>query len=113
MEEITLPSEQGYDMASSYVNTTSMRNQWVWIVDYPICAQKLQKAIYGESNIILDSDRVSALDYTNVKKSNPSSNSGGSGSSGNNTTSRSTSHYSTKQSVGSSSTTPVYSSEST
>ena len=113
MEEVTLPSEQGYDMASSYVNTTSMRNQWVWIVDYPICAQKLQKAIYGESNIILDSDRVSALDYTNVKKSYPSSNSGGSGSSGNNTTSRSTSHYSTKQSVGSSSTTPVYSSEST
>ena len=94
MKEITLPSEQGYDMASTYVNTTSMRNQWVWIVDYPICAQKLQKAIYGESNIILDSDRVSALDYTNVKKSNPSSSSGNSSSSGTKTTSRSSSYYS-------------------
>ena len=94
MKEVTLPSEQGYDMASAYVNTSSMRNQWVWIVDYPICAQKLQKAIYGESNIILDSDRVSALDYTNVKKSNPSSSSGNSSSSGTKTTSRSSSYYS-------------------
>lgn len=115
MKEITLPSEQGYDMASTYVNTTSMRNQWVWIVDYPICAQKLQKAIYGESNIILDSDRVSALDYTNVKKSNPSSSSGSSGSSGNSgtkstatrTTTSSRSYSSSSYSQSSSSTDPT------
>ena len=66
--EITLPQEQGVEMASAYVTTSSASNQWVWIVDYPICAQKLQKAVYGETNIILDADRVSALDYTNAKR---------------------------------------------
>ncbi len=66
--EITLPQQEGVEMASAYVNTSSARNQWVWIVDYPLCAQKMQKAIYGETNIILEADRVSALDYTNAKR---------------------------------------------
>ncbi len=78
--EITLPQEHGVEMASAYVNTSSARNQWVWIVDYPICAQKLQKAVYGETNIILEADRKSALDFTNAKR-NPSSNSSSSSSS--------------------------------
>ncbi len=89
INEITLPEVEGVEMASAYVNTSSARNQWVWIVDYPLCAQKLQKAIYGESNIILDADRVSALDYTNAKR--PSSNSSGSNtSSGNNSSTTTT-----------------------
>ncbi|MBQ8227779.1 MAG: LCP family protein [Clostridia bacterium] len=79
--EITLPEEQGVEMASAYVNTSSARNQWVWIVDYPICAQKLQIAVYGETNIVLESDRQSALDYTNAKR-NPSGGSSSSSSSG-------------------------------
>lgn len=78
--EITLPQEQGVEMASAYVNTSSARNQWVWIVDYPICAQKLQLAVYGETNIVLDADRQSALDYTNAKR--PSGGSSSSSSSG-------------------------------
>lgn len=82
--EITLPQEQGVEMASAYVNTSSARNQWVWIVDYPICAQKLQLAVYGETNIVLESDRHSALDFTNAKK--PSSSGGSSSSSGSNNT---------------------------
>lgn len=92
--EITLPQEQGVEMASAYVNTSSARNQWVWIVDYPICAQKLQLAVYGETNIILDADRQSALDYTNAKR-NPSSNSSSSSSSssGYTTTTTTTTHY--------------------
>lgn len=80
IKEITLPQEEGVEMASAYVNTSSARNQWVWIVDYPICAQKLQLAVYGETNIILDADRQSALDYTNAKR--PSSGSSSSSSSG-------------------------------
>ncbi len=70
MNEITLPSEQGVEMVSTYLNTTSSpgAKQWVWIVDYPICAKKLQLAIYGETNIVLKENRVSALDYTNAKK---------------------------------------------
>ena len=82
--EITLPQEQGVEMASAYVNTSSARNQWVWIVDYPICAQKLQLAVYGETNIVRESDRHSALDFTNAKK--PSSSGGSSSSSGSNNT---------------------------
>lgn len=78
--EITLPQEEGVEMASAYVNTSSARNQWVWIVDYPICAQKLQKAIYGETNIVLEADRVSALDYTNAKRTTSSSSSSSSSS---------------------------------
>ena len=35
---------------------------WVWIVDYPPAAQYLQTTIYGESNIKLNPDRVSAID---------------------------------------------------
>ena len=35
---------------------------WVWIVDYPGAAKDLQEAIYGESNIELAKDRVTAID---------------------------------------------------
>lgn len=37
-------------------------SQWVWIVDYPAAAAKLQKAIYGETNITLNPDRLTAID---------------------------------------------------
>lgn len=74
MNEITLPSNEGVDTVSAYLYTTSMPKtpQWVWIVDYPVCAQKLQLAIYGESNIIHEAGRTSVLDFTKTK---PSSNS--------------------------------------
>ncbi len=80
INEITLPQEQGVEMASAYVNTSSARNQWVWIVDYPICAKKLQLAVYGETNIVIEADRQSALDFTNAKR-NPSGGSSSSSSS--------------------------------
>jgi LCP family protein required for cell wall assembly len=35
---------------------------WVWIVDYPLSAYHMQNLIYGESNIILNEDRVSVID---------------------------------------------------
>ena len=35
---------------------------WVWIVDYPLAAYHMQNLIYGESNIILEEDRVSVID---------------------------------------------------
>ena len=73
-----LPNEEGVNTVSATINTTGGRGQWVWIVDFPVCAQALQKTIYGESNIILKSDRVSALDFTNAKRNTSS---GGSSSS--------------------------------
>ena len=35
---------------------------WVWIVDYPLAAYHMQNLIYGESNIILEDDRISVID---------------------------------------------------
>lgn len=93
INEITLPQEQGVEMASAYVNTSSARNQWVWIVDYPICAQKLQLAVYGETNIILEADRNSALDFTNAKKTSSSSSSSSSSSGSSYVTSASSTTY--------------------
>lgn len=35
---------------------------WVWIVDYPSSAKKLQETIYGKTNIELNENRVTAID---------------------------------------------------
>lgn len=111
MSENTYPSESGVEMISAYVNTTSARNQWVWLVDYPLCAQKLQNSIYGESNINLSADRISPLKYVNVKptggtKSSTNSTKSYSGQSTTHTTERNTQGYtgSTASSTHSSST---------
>ncbi|MBQ6420383.1 MAG: LCP family protein [Clostridia bacterium] len=42
-------------------------SQWVWIVDYPAAAQKLQLAIYGKTNIALNADRLTAIDVMKDK----------------------------------------------
>lgn len=76
MVELVLPGEDYVDRASTKIN-----GQWAWIVDYAYCAQKLQKALYGETNIVLDSDRKSVLDLvTNRNNSNNSTDNSGSNS---------------------------------
>lgn len=40
-----------------------------WVVDYPVAAQKVQLALYGTTNIELDSNRVSAFSYINYHDS--------------------------------------------
>jgi anionic cell wall polymer biosynthesis LytR-Cps2A-Psr (LCP) family protein len=37
-------------------------NMWIWVIDYQKAARKLQKELYGESNIVLSDDRVSIID---------------------------------------------------
>ena len=54
VQQIVMPVEASREAHSGAV--------WYWAVDYPLAAQTLQKAIYGESNINLDEDRVSPLD---------------------------------------------------
>ncbi len=45
------------------MNTWSYNNLFVWIVDYPVAAQRLQKSIYGTTNIEIDeATHKSALD---------------------------------------------------
>lgn len=78
--EIVLPGEDYVDRVS-----TKIDGHWAWVADYAACAQKLQKALYGETNIILSEDRHSVLDLvTNNRKPSSSNNSGTGNSSGNN-----------------------------
>lgn len=83
MVELVLPNEDFVDRASTYIN-----GQSTWVVDYALCAQKLQMALYGETNIVLESDRKSVLDLvTNRREPTLSptySNSGGNDGGGNN-----------------------------
>lgn len=50
------------------------KSHWVWIVDYPLAAQTMQLYLYGETNIELPEDRVTAIDevggYVAKKESN-------------------------------------------
>ncbi len=50
IQQISLPDE-------SCSTGTTIDNVWYWQVDYPLAAQKMQKAIYGKSNIILSEKR--------------------------------------------------------
>lgn len=78
--EIVLPGEDYVDRVS-----TKIDGHWAWIADYAACAQKLQKALYGETNVILSEDRHSVLDLvTNNRKPSSSNNSGTVNNSGNN-----------------------------
>jgi len=61
--EVTMPNEDYVDRIGGYIGSA-----WAWTVDYPVCAQKVQKEIYGETNIVLKEDRVSALDYVSNKR---------------------------------------------
>lgn len=51
-----------------------------WVVDYPLAAQRVQMAIYGTTNIELDENRESALDYVQYNSNNGSGNSSSSSS---------------------------------
>lgn len=75
--EIVLPGEDYVDRVS-----TKIDGHWAWVADYAACAQKLQKALYGETNIILDPDRKSVLDLVTNRNQGSNSGSGSNGNSG-------------------------------
>ncbi len=55
ISEITMPTPDaryGYNSRST---------AWIWVVDYPLVAQKLQLELYGETNINLDENRKTAI----------------------------------------------------
>lgn len=68
MVELMLPNEDYVDRFSTYVN-----DQSCWAVDYALCAQKLQKALYGQTNIFLSDDRTSALDFVTSQRTTTAS----------------------------------------
>ena len=50
IKEVTMPTKDtryGYNSAST---------AWIWVIDYPLAAQKLQKELYGETNITLEEE---------------------------------------------------------
>lgn len=55
ISQITMPTPDaryGYNSRST---------AWIWVVDYPLVAQKLQLELYGETNIKLEEDRKTAI----------------------------------------------------
>ncbi len=55
ISEITMPTPDaryGYNSRST---------AWIWVVDYPLVAQKLQLELYGKTNIKLDENRKTAI----------------------------------------------------
>ena len=51
-KQVTLPDDE---CAVGFTNSED--GGWYWKVDYPLAAQKLQKALYGTTNISLDPNR--------------------------------------------------------
>ena len=80
--EITMPNEDYVERYGGYIGSA-----WAWAVDYPICAQRIQKEIYGQTNIVLKEDRVSALDYVTNKRIDSNTDSENNYSQSNNTSS--------------------------
>ncbi len=52
IKRLTLP-----DSSCSKTFVNSADGGWYWKVDYPLAAQKLQLALYGKSNIVLEANR--------------------------------------------------------
>lgn len=48
--EVTMPTP---DTRYGY---SSRSTAWIWVVDYPLAAQKLQQELYGETNIVLEEE---------------------------------------------------------
>lgn len=64
IKEYIMPNEDYVERIGGYMNSTT----WAWTVDYPICAQRLQQILYGQTNIVLASDRVGPFNFvSNVK----------------------------------------------
>ena len=55
LTEVTMPT------ADARYGYSSRATSWIWVVDYPLVAQKLQMELYGETNIHLEEDRKTAI----------------------------------------------------
>lgn len=56
----------GYTISQRTMPTADARygynaNSWIWVIDYPLAAQKLQTEIYGTTNIKLEENRTTAI----------------------------------------------------
>ncbi len=56
----------GYEITQRTMPTADARygysgSAWIWVVDYPLAAQKLQMELYGQTNITLPENRKTAI----------------------------------------------------
>ncbi|MGN0525829.1 MAG: LCP family protein [Acutalibacteraceae bacterium] len=72
--QMSLPDEE------SRTSGSGSSTGWIWVVDYQLAAYKLQMELYGQSNIVLEDNRVTLIDVYNgaTYVSSSSSNSGSS-----------------------------------
>lgn len=78
VKSIDVPSEEARE-GQNGVSTSVESNAWVWLVDYPLAAQEMQLALYGDTNIELSEGRVTAIDvYLGRSSGAGGSSSGGS-----------------------------------
>ena len=73
-----MPNEDYVERIGGYINSST----WAWTVDYPLCAQRLQKLLYGKTNIVLAADRISPLDSVSNRRDTTTDSSSGNSSSG-------------------------------
>lgn len=59
LTEVTMPTP---DARSGYSGKA-----WIWVVDYPLAAQNLQKELYGKTNIVLEENRKTALSVMGLR----------------------------------------------
>lgn len=78
IKEYIMPNEDYVERIGGMMNPST----WAWTVDYPLCAQRLQNILYGKTNIVLEDNRVSPLDFVSNKR-NTTADSGSSDSSDN------------------------------
>ncbi len=82
VKSIDIPSEEAR-YGQNGVSTSVESGAWVWLVDYPLAAQEMQLALYGDTNVELSEGRVTAIDvYLGRSSGTGGSSSGGSYSSG-------------------------------
>lgn len=64
IKQIVMPTEGNYTSAQLYTYYGKIINQRlsVWVVDYPVVARELQLALYGDTNIKIGDNHVSAVD---------------------------------------------------
>lgn len=67
ISELTMPTP------NARYGYMSNETKWIWVVDYPLCAQKIQTEIYGKTNINLPEDRETAITVMGGKVSNSTS----------------------------------------
>ncbi len=53
--EVTMPT------SNTRYGYNSRATAWIWVVDYPLAAQQLQMELYGDTNIVLEDERVTAI----------------------------------------------------